>query len=42
MEQSEEEILNYEVADDAVEVAGTSTELAVAWTFVCSGVQCRD
>jgi hypothetical protein len=38
----EEDVLNYEISDDAVEAAGTSTEMATAWTFVCSGIQCRD
>jgi hypothetical protein len=42
IDQIEEDVLSYEVSDDAVEAAGTRTEIAGAWTFVCSGVQCKD
>ena len=41
IDQIEEDVLNNEVSDDALEVAGTPGD-AGAWTFVCSGVQCRD
>jgi hypothetical protein len=29
-----------ETSDDTVEAAGTRTEIAGAWTFVCTGIQC--
>jgi hypothetical protein len=35
-----EEVLGYEVSDEAVEAAGMRTEIAGAWTFVCTGIQC--
>jgi hypothetical protein len=39
-DQIEEEVLSYEVSDEAVEAAGT-TEIAGAWTFVCTGIGCN-
>ena len=42
IDQIEEEVLSYEVSDEAVEAAGTRTEIAGAWTFVCTGgIQCN-
>jgi hypothetical protein len=41
IDQIEEEVLSYEVSDEAVEAAGTSTEIAGAWTFICTGIQCN-
>jgi hypothetical protein len=41
IDQIEEEILNYEFSDDAVEAAGTRTEVAGAWTWVCTGIGCN-
>ena len=35
-----EEVLIYEISDEAVEAAGTRTEIAGAWTVVCTGIQC--
>ena len=40
--QIEEEVLSYEVSDEAVGAAGTRTEIAGAWTFICTGVRCND
>ena len=40
IDQIEEEVLSYEVCDEAVEAAGTRTEIAGVWTFVCTGIQC--
>jgi hypothetical protein len=40
IDQIEEEVLSYEVSDEAVEEAGT-TEIAGAWTFVCTGIECN-
>jgi hypothetical protein len=42
IDEIEQDALSYEISDDALEAAGTSTEIAGAWTFVCSGIQCRD
>jgi hypothetical protein len=33
IDQIEEEVLSYEVSDEAMEAAGTRTEIAGAWTF---------
>ena len=41
IDQIEEEVLSYEVSDEAVEAAGTRTEIAGAWTFICTGIQCN-
>jgi hypothetical protein len=41
IDQIEEEVLSYEVSDEAVEAAGTRTEIAGAWTFVCTGIGCN-
>jgi hypothetical protein len=41
IDQIEEDVLSYEVSDEAVEAAGTSTEIAGAWTFICTGIQCN-
>src|SRR5262249_31083802 len=30
-----------EISDQAVEAAGTGTEIAGAWTFVCTGIGCN-
>ena len=38
----EQEILTHEISDEAVEAAGTTSEIAQAWTFVCSGIQCHE
>jgi hypothetical protein len=35
-----EEVLSQEVSDEALEAAGTRTEIAGAWTVVCTGIQC--
>ncbi len=40
--QIEQEVLIYEISDEAVEVAGTSTEIGGAWTFICTGIQCHE
>jgi hypothetical protein len=41
IDQIEEEVFSYEISDEAVEAAGTRTEIAGAWTFVCTGgIQC--
>ena len=37
IDQIEEEVLIYEISDEAVEAAGTRTEIAGVWTFVCTG-----
>ena len=42
IDQIEEKVLSYDVSDEAVEMAGTRTEIAGAWTFVCTGVQCHE
>jgi len=41
IDQIEEEVLSYEVYDEAIEAAGTRTEIAGAWTFICTGIQCN-
>ena len=41
IDQIEEEVLSYKVSDEAVEAAGTRTEIAGAWTFICTGIQCN-
>ena len=40
IDQIEEEVLICEISDEAVEAAGTRTEIAGVWTFVCTGIQC--
>ena len=40
IDQIEEEVLIYEISDEAVEAAGTRTEIAGVWTFICTGIQC--
>ena len=35
-----EEVLIYEISDEAVEAAGTRTEIAGVWTFVCTSKHC--
>ena len=35
-----EEVLICEISDETVEAAGTRTEIAGVWTFVCTGIQC--
>ena len=40
IDQIEEEVLIYEISDEAVEAAGTRTEIAGVWTFVCTGEHC--
>ena len=38
--RSDEDI--YEISDEAVEAAGTRTEIAGVWTFVCTGgIECN-
>ena len=41
IDQIEEEVLSYKVSDEAVEAAGTRTDIAGAWTFICTGIQCN-
>ena len=41
IDQIEEEVLIYEVSDEALEAAGMRTEIAGAWTFICTGIQCN-
>jgi hypothetical protein len=41
IEQIEEEVLAYEISDDAMEALGTRTETAGAWTWICTGLQCE-
>jgi hypothetical protein len=41
IDQIEKDVLSYEVADEAVEAAGTRTEIAGAWTFACTGIGCN-
>jgi hypothetical protein len=40
IDQIEEEVLICEISDEAVEAAGTRTEIAGVWTFICTGIQC--
>jgi len=40
IDQIEEEVLIYEISDEAVEAAGTRTEIAGVWTFVCTSKHC--
>lgn len=41
LDQTEEEILSYEVSDEALETAaGAGNEIAGNWTVVCTGIQC--
>jgi hypothetical protein len=41
IDQIEEEVLICEISDEAVEAAGTRTEIAGVWTFICTGIQCH-
>jgi hypothetical protein len=41
IDQIEEEALIREISDEAVEAAGTRTEIAGMWTFVCTGIECH-
>jgi hypothetical protein len=42
IDQIEEEVLICEICDEAVEAAGTTTEIAGVWTFVCTGgIECQ-
>jgi hypothetical protein len=41
IDQIEEEALICEISDEAVEAAGTRTEIAGVWTFVCTGIECH-
>jgi hypothetical protein len=41
IDQIEQDAISYEVSDEAMEVAGTRTESAGAWTFVCTGIGCK-
>jgi hypothetical protein len=37
-----EEVFSCEISDEAVEAAGTRTETAGVWTFICTGgIQCN-
>jgi hypothetical protein len=36
-----QDALSYEVSDEAVETAGTRSEIAGAWTWVCTGIGCN-
>jgi hypothetical protein len=38
LDRTEEEILTYEVSDDALETAGS--EPFANWTMFCTGIQC--
>ena len=40
IDQIEEEVLICEISDEAVEAAGTRTEIAGVWTFVCTSKHC--
>jgi len=43
IDQIEQEAFIHEISDEAVEAAGTKTEIAGVWTFICtSGIQCHD
>ena len=37
----EEEVLSCEISDEAVEAAGSRTEIAGVWTFVCTSKHCN-
>jgi hypothetical protein len=39
LDQTEAEVLGYDVSDDALEAAAWN-ESAAAWTMFCSGIQC--
>ena len=42
IDQIEEDVLICEISDEAMEAAGTRTEIAGVWTFVCTGgIQCH-
>jgi hypothetical protein len=41
IDQIEEEVLFCEISDEVVEAAGTRTEIAGVWTFVCTGIGCN-
>ena len=42
IDQIEEAVLIYEISDEAVEAAGTRTEIAGVGTFVCTGgIECN-
>ena len=42
IDQIDEEVLICEISDEAVEAAGTRTEIAGVWTFVCTGgIECH-
>jgi hypothetical protein len=41
IDRIEEEVFSYAPSDEAVEAAGTRTEIAGAWTFVCTGIGCN-
>ena len=41
IDQIEEEVLIGEISDEAVEAAGTTTEIAGVWTFVCTDIGCN-
>jgi hypothetical protein len=41
IDQIEEEVLSYKASDEAVEAAGARIEIAGAWTFICTGIQCN-
>ena len=36
-----EEVLIHKTSDEAVEAARARIEIAGAWTFVCTGIQCN-
>jgi Flp pilus assembly secretin CpaC len=40
-DQIKVDVLSYEVSDEAVETAGTRSEIAGAWTWVCTGIGCN-
>jgi hypothetical protein len=40
IDQIKEEVVIYEISDEAVEAAGTRAEIAGVWTFICTGIQC--
>lgn len=41
LDQTDEDIL-HEVSDETLEAAGTRTEIAGAWTFICTGIGCHE
>ena len=40
MNETIDQIEEDEISDEALEATGARTEIAGAWTFVCTGIQC--